>query len=62
VKFTVKAPEHLTVRQCTCSLCLRKGYKHLFLGAGHLTFIRGEEHLKDYEFAGKNIVHQVCYL
>jgi hypothetical protein len=59
VKFTVKAPENLEVSQCNCSICFKKGYKYLNVGSGDLNFIRGEEHLKDYGFGEKTVIHRV---
>lgn len=59
VKYRVKASENPTVFQCNCSICFKKGYKHLFQGKDDFVFIKGEDHLKDYEFAGKSMLHRV---
>lgn len=63
VKYTVTLPEITSVTECDCSLCLKKGYKSLFPSGG-LVFEegKGEDKLKSYEFAGKNIAHKVCNL
>lgn len=63
VKFTFEAPEGPSVVECNCSICFKKAYKHLFPELGTLNIVRGEEHLKDYEFGGKNMLHRVsCFL
>jgi hypothetical protein len=63
VKYTVTLPEITSVTECDCSLCRRKGHKSLF-PSGDLVFEegKGEDKLKSYEFAGKNIAHKVCNL
>ncbi|TVY82520.1 Centromere protein V [Lachnellula suecica] len=60
VKFTFNGPKILTAFECNCSICFKKGYKHFFPGPGDLTNIRGEDVLKDYEFAGKTMLHRFC--
>ncbi|TVY31309.1 Centromere protein V, partial [Lachnellula subtilissima] len=60
IKFAVKTPETPTVGECNCSICFKKGYKHIFPGPEAFNLIRGEELLKDYEFAGKTMLHRFC--
>ncbi|KAH8655979.1 Mss4-like protein [Tricladium varicosporioides] len=60
VKYSVTLPEITLVNECDCSICFRQGYKWVFPPAGGLVFEKGEDKLKDYEFAGKTMAHRFC--
>jgi len=59
VKFHVKLPEVKTVTACNCSICFKKSYLWIFADPGNLTFERGEDALKSYEFREKAFSHKV---
>lgn len=63
IKFSVAIPEIKSVTECNCSICSKKGYAWVFPPAGGLVFEqgKGEDFLKDYEFAGKKMAHRVCF-
>lgn len=45
---------------CNCSICRRTGAWLSFVPEGQFTLLKGEGHLKDYQFNKKTIHHLFC--
>jgi len=64
VKFTVAIPPLETgatkVNKCNCSICVKKGYLHIYPLRTDVKFIRGKGKLATYTFAKQNIQHKFC--
>ena len=58
-KFSIKIPELTSVFECSCSVCLKAGYKWTFPGAGCFLVEKGESALKDYEFGSRTMAFKV---
>lgn len=60
VKFKVRAPYHLTVWDCNCSICLMKKNAHFIVPAKNLTLLSGESDITTYTFNTRKAKHYFC--
>ena len=61
VKIELNLPDGLVdVRRCDCSICRRRGAIAASVPLSGLTIIKGEEHLKLYQFNTKTAKHYFC--
>ena len=60
VRFEVRAPAHLEVVDCNCSVCRRTGFKHLIVPKEDFTLLTSEDALTDYQFGTKTAHHYFC--
>ena len=60
VDFEVTAPDHLTVYDCNCSICLLSGFLHLIVDAKNFRLLRGENILATYQFNTGTAKHRFC--
>ena len=60
VRFTLRAPLHLQVVECNCSICSKSGYLHLIVNAEDFTLVRGDAALIHYTFNTHTADHQFC--
>ena len=61
VRFTVTADlEAVTVLDCTCSICRKKGFLHLIVDADALRLERGHDALATYTFGTHTARHHFC--
>ena len=60
VDFEVTAPDHLTVYECNCSICLLSGFLHLIVDAKNFRLLRGENILTTYQFNTGTAKHRFC--
>ncbi len=60
VKFTVKAPRHLVVWNCNCSICFMKKNWHFIVPASNFENTHGKELLTEYRFNTKTAKHMFC--
>ena len=60
VDFEVTAPDHLTVYDCNCSICLLSGFLHLIVDAKNFRLLRGENILTTYQFNTDTAKHWFC--
>ena len=60
VRFEVKAPRRLEVRDCNCSICRRSGYLHLIVPRSRFRLLSGEDHLSEYSFNTGTAKHLFC--
>ena len=60
VDFEVTAPDHLTVYDCNCSICLLSGFLHLIVDAKNFRLLRGENILTTYQFNTDTAKHRFC--
>ena len=60
VDFEVTAPDHLTVYDCNCSICLLSGFLHLIVDAKNFRLLRGENILTTYQFNTGTAKHRFC--
>jgi hypothetical protein len=60
VAFEVDAPDHVTVQDCSCSICSMTGYLHLIVPASRFRLLRGEDMLETYSFNTGTARHLFC--
>lgn len=60
VRFEVRAPAVLRVKQCNCSICSKAGFLHLIVRAEHFTLLSGREALTTYTFNTGTARHLFC--
>jgi hypothetical protein len=60
VRFEVRAPAHIAVTDCNCSMCAKTGYLHLIVSADDFRLLQGREHLKEYTFNTGTAKHLFC--
>jgi hypothetical protein len=48
------------VNACNCSICTKNGYLLVYPFRKDFTFEKGQDSLKEYQFATKNVWHQFC--
>ena len=60
VIFEVKAPDHLTVYDCNCSICRLTEFLHLIVDNKNFKLIRGANLLTTYSFNTGTARHQFC--
>ncbi len=60
VKFKVKAPKHLVVWDCNCSICYMKKNWHFVVPQSSFHQIKGEDDLNEYRFNTKKAKHMFC--
>ena len=60
VDFEVTAPDHLTVYDCNCSICLLSGFLHLIVDAKNFRLLRGKNILTTYQFNTGTAKHRFC--
>src|SRR5262245_29314637 len=60
IAFEVDAPRHLTVQDCTCSICAMTGYLHLIVPASRFRLLQGDEDLVEYKFNTGTARHLFC--
>ena len=60
VIFEVKAPDHLTVYDCNCSICRLTEFLHLIVDNKNFRLIRGANLLTTYSFNTGTARHQFC--
>ena len=60
VTFAVKAPKHLVVWDCNCSICAMKKNTHFVVAERDFTLISGKESLTTYTFDTHTAKHMFC--
>lgn len=60
VRWNVKAPAHLTVWDCNCSICRMKGNVHFIVPQSSFTLVSGEDALTTYRFNTGAAKHTFC--
>ena len=62
VEIEIKLPEKGFEKliRCNCSLCKRKGYIISFVGQDDLKIVKGQKHLKLYQFHTNTAKHYFC--
>lgn len=60
VLFEVDAPADITALSCTCSICSKTGFLHLFATQDEFRITKGEENLTDYRFGTGTAKHLFC--
>jgi hypothetical protein len=60
VRFEVRAPAHLEVTQCNCSMCSKVGYLHLLVAQSRFQLLSGQENLTNYQFNTRTAKHLFC--
>ena len=60
VVFEIKAPAHLTVYDCNCSICRLTGFLHLIVDDKNFKLIKGANVLTTYSFNTGTASHQFC--
>lgn len=60
VRFTVDAPEPVTLTDCNCSICAKTGYLHLIVEAAGFTLHTDPAALTDYRFGTGTAKHLYC--
>jgi hypothetical protein len=60
VRFEVRAPTHLAVDSCNCSMCSRSNYLHLIVPAARFRLLAGAEVLTSYTFNTGTAQHLFC--
>ena len=60
VQFEVKAPDHIEVENCNCSICSMAGYLHLIVPKGNFTLLTGRSSLQTYTFNTGVAKHYFC--
>ncbi|KAK0730084.1 glutathione-dependent formaldehyde-activating enzyme, partial [Lasiosphaeris hirsuta] len=59
--YEVELPEIKSAAECNCSICLKKGYLHLFPLWENFKIVKGdEETLKTYTFGPGAMLHKFC--
>ena len=48
------------VISCNCSICMKRGALWSFIKATQVTFLKGEQTPKDYQFGPKRLHHLFC--
>jgi hypothetical protein len=60
VRFEVRAPAHLEVTECNCSMCSKAGYLHLMVPKSRFNLLSGEQSLQTYQFNTGTARHLFC--
>lgn len=60
VRFEFDAPAAVDVTDCSCSMCDKTGYEHVFIPKTDLRFLSGEGELTEYRFNTGQAVHMFC--
>lgn len=60
VRFEARAPAHLEVLECNCSICSRSGYLHLIVAADDFRLLSGAGDLAEYSFGTGIAKHRFC--
>ncbi|CAI7675414.1 unnamed protein product [Penicillium manginii] len=60
-KFTISPPlSQYPVNACNCSICTKNGYLLAYPSRKNFAFEKGQDSLKEYQFATKKVWHQFC--
>lgn len=59
VKFFVELPQLKKIECCNCSLCTKKAIMWEVTTEDKLSYVRGESHLKVYQFGKGFLAHKV---
>ncbi|SFP73930.1 Glutathione-dependent formaldehyde-activating enzyme [Nitrosomonas cryotolerans] len=60
ITFEVEAPEHLEVKDCNCSICVKSGFLHLILPLSKFKLNSGADKLETYTFNTNIAKHTFC--
>jgi hypothetical protein len=60
VRFEVRAPAHIEVADCNCSICRKSGYLHLIVPAALFSLLCGSATLTTYTFNTGIAKHRFC--
>ena len=60
MRYEVRAPAHITVHDCNCSICRKSGYLHLIVEKADFRLIQGADSLTTYRFNTGNAQHLFC--
>jgi len=60
VRFEVRAPAHLEVTDCNCSICSKLAYLHLIVPRSRFRLLSGEDALTTYQFNTGTAKHLFC--
>ncbi|KAJ5168529.1 uncharacterized protein N7482_004123 [Penicillium canariense] len=59
--FTLSPPlREYPTNSCNCSICTKNGYLLVYPFTKDFTIEKGEDTLKDYQFAERKVKHQFC--
>jgi hypothetical protein len=59
VRFAVRG-DLAAATVCNCSICTKKGFFHLIVGAEQFTLVCGGDHLETYQFNTRIAKHYFC--
>jgi hypothetical protein len=62
VRFEFRAPAHVTVQRCNCSICAKTAYLHLIVPARDFELLQGSAQLRTYTFNTGVARHRFCGL
>ena len=60
VTFALRAPEHLVVWECDCSICKMKKNFHFIIPERDFKLLSGANVLQEYRFNTKTAIHLFC--
>lgn|SRR5690606_16206138 len=60
VRFAFRAPRHVAVQRCNCSICSKTGFLHLIVPAVDFELVAGQELLECYTFNTGVAKHLFC--
>lgn len=60
VQFEVDAPADIEAVSCTCSMCSKTGFLHLFATRDEFRLLQGGDMLAEYQFGTKTARHLFC--
>ena len=60
VRFSVRAPAHLPITLCNCSVCAMTGFEHLIVPATDFVLETPDEALREYRFNTRQARHLFC--
>ena len=60
VRFEIKAPSRVVVKECNCSICSKSGYLHLVVPRENFKLLSGDDVLTEYRFNTKVARHLFC--
>lgn len=62
VRFQLRAPSHVTVYDCNCSICAKKQNLHFMVQESNFQLLQGKDKLTTYLFGTKAARHTFCQI
>jgi hypothetical protein len=60
VRFELRAPRHVAVQRCNCSICTKTGFLHLIVPGADFRITQGADQLTTYTFNTGVAKHLFC--